>query len=182
MQTDPRTEFNPYAPPSATAELYSEAPVSDEFIPAERSTRLGALLLDGLVMLPALIPNFLMALSTGFAPRPVEPRDMSLVMTIGLGVVIFFGLLIYQWYLISTRGQSLGKKWLGIKIVRTNGEPVGFLHGVILRSWIITALGSIPYVGGFIHLVDALMIFGSERQCLHDQIAGTKVVLVLPQV
>jgi uncharacterized RDD family membrane protein YckC len=53
----------------------------------------------------------------------------------------------YQWYLISTTGQSLGKRWLGVQIVRVDGSPSGLRHGVILRSWILGALGNVPGVG-----------------------------------
>ncbi len=42
---------------------------------------------------------------------------------------------------------------------------------------------AIPVVGALYALVDALFIFGAEQRCLHDLIAGTKVVLAvdLPQ-
>ena len=52
----------------------------------------------------------------------------------GLMVLAFMG---YQWYLISTTGQSLAKRWMGIKIVRIDGTPVNFVNGVILRSWVM---------------------------------------------
>jgi hypothetical protein len=34
----------------------------------------------------------------------------------------------------------------------------------------------IPFLGNFIALVDALAIFTSERRCLHDLVANTKVI------
>jgi uncharacterized RDD family membrane protein YckC len=92
----------------------------------------------------------------------------------GLMVLSF---MIYQWYLIATTGQSLAKRWLGIKIVRLDGSPVGFVNGVILRSWVVGALSNIPILGTIIGLVNPLMIFGEERRCLHDHIAGTRVVV-----
>ena len=67
---------------------------------------------------------------------------------------------------------------LGMKIVKTDGSDVNFVSGVILRSWVTGALSNIPFIGGIIGLVDALMIFGEEHRCLHDHIAGTKVISV----
>jgi hypothetical protein len=36
----------------------------------------------------------------------------------------------------------------------------------------------IPFIGNFVNLADALFIFGEEHRCLHDHIAGTKVISV----
>ena len=89
---------------------------------------------------------------------------------------------IYQWYLISTTGQSLAKKWFRIRIVKTDNTGVDFVSGVLLREWVLGFVagainGVIPSAGSIVSLVDALMIFGSERRCLHDVIASTKVVI-----
>ena len=34
----------------------------------------------------------------------------------------------------------------------------------------------VPFVGGLVSLVDALLIFRDDRRCLHDEIADTIVV------
>jgi uncharacterized RDD family membrane protein YckC len=86
---------------------------------------------------------------------------------------------IYQWMLIARTGQSIGKKWLRIRIVKLDNSPVGFGDGVMLREWITRGISFIPCVGAIISLVGYLMIFGSERRCLHDRIAGTKVIKTL---
>ena len=39
-------------------------------------------------------------------------------------------------------------------------------------------LGQLPLVGGFIGLIDALLIFREEKNCLHDDLAGTRVILL----
>lgn len=84
---------------------------------------------------------------------------------------------LYTWYLISTRGQTIAKRWFGIKIVRDNGAPVGFVTGVIVRSWVMKTLCSVPYIGWCLLLpIECLMIFGNERRCLHDHIAATRVI------
>jgi uncharacterized RDD family membrane protein YckC len=78
---------------------------------------------------------------------------------------------------VATTGQSLGKKWLGIKIVKMDGTEVDLVSGVILRSWVIGGCTYIPYVGSCVWLLDALWIFGQEQRCLHDHIANTKVIV-----
>ncbi len=81
--------------------------------------------------------------------------------------------LVPQWVLVVDRGQSLGKLVMGIRIVRMDGAPVGFLHGVVLRSWITGSIWTCVY-GSL--LVDVVRIFWPDRRCLHDLLAGTKVV------
>jgi hypothetical protein len=43
------------------------------------------------------------------------------------------------------------------------------------------AIAMIPYVGNVIALIDVLMIFRTSRKCLHDDIAGTKVIVYQPR-
>ena len=86
---------------------------------------------------------------------------------------------IINWVLITQSGQSIGKKVIGTQIVKsgTFDEP-GFVTGVMLRNWIPSAISFVPCIGNIFGLVDALWIFGEERRCLHDLIAGTHVVRV----
>jgi uncharacterized RDD family membrane protein YckC len=82
-----------------------------------------------------------------------------------------------QWWLVVTSGQSIGKKLANTRIVRDDNSPVGFASGVVLREWVMVALGSIPVVGTLVALVDGILIFvGHEKKTLHDRIAGTKVI------
>jgi uncharacterized RDD family membrane protein YckC len=47
---------------------------------------------------------------------------------------------------------------------------------VLLRAILGGIIGAIPYLGGIYGLVDALFIFRDDRRCVHDHIAGTRVV------
>lgn len=166
--------YNPYAPPTPGADQSPQAQLygtGEDHILAGRGTRLAAALIDGALALGSALPGIILmaALSDG--------SDDSLIAG---GLVAVLGLLafgIYQIYLISTSGQSLAKRWLGIKIIKTDGMPCGFVHGVLLRSWVMGFIGQIPIVGPICSLVDPLLIFGDERRCLHDLIAGTKVII-----
>lgn len=157
--------FNPYAPPSTEAQYGHGfgADVHEDAILADRGTRLGARIVDNVLYVAAGVLGFLPGLLIG------EELAMA-----GGAVVAMLVLAVYQWILIATTGQSLAKKWLGIRIVRLDGSELGFLYGVVLRSWVIEFIGALFSP---VALVDALLIFGDERRCLHDHLAGTKVVV-----
>jgi uncharacterized RDD family membrane protein YckC len=161
---------NPYAPPSIGAQGPVWAQFGQVQLPlASPGARLGAHILDGFVYFGALLLMGLPAVALG--------PDASTV----LAVLGFFGVSIYQWYLLSTTGQSIGKKLLRIRVVKVDGSPVDFVSAVLLRSWAFFALvvvGSVLVIGAILPLVDALMIFGDEHRCLRDHLAGTKVVEV----
>lgn len=93
--------------------------------------------------------------------------------------------LVTQVLLLSLRGQSLGKLITGLRIERIDGTRAGFVNAWLLREAVITvgsmALSLLPFIGPIFlrpvyYLVDWCMIFRADRRCLHDLIAGTRVV------
>ena len=73
-------------------------------------------------------------------------------------------------------GQSLGKQFLGIRIVRTTGERLSLgralLRGVIGQGWLPLVL-----LSGIYTLVDAMIGFASnKRTAVHDLMSGTLVL------
>ena len=183
MQQQPGSNFNPYAPPTADVDQGLQLQ-SGEYVLAERGTRLGAVLIDGLLAVAAAAPAgiilaFMIFSATNGMTSLGDAEMMSYgVIAVGaLMVLMILAFMGYQWYLIATTGQTLAKRWLGIKIVRVDGSPLGFVNGVILRSWVTGMLSNIPMVGMIVGIVNPLMIFGEERRCLHDLIAGTRVIV-----
>ena len=83
---------------------------------------------------------------------------------------------IIQSYLLSTRGQSIGKIHCGIKIVRySDGGKVGFLRAVFLREIIFKIILFFSF--GLANWADIIMLFADkEHRTLHDRVAGTIVV------
>ena len=66
---------------------------------------------------------------------------------------------------------------MGVRIVDyTTGEIAGFVKAFLLRALVNGLIVGIPCLGAIYALVNVLFIFGDERRCLHDLIAGTKVV------
>ncbi|MCA9127032.1 MAG: RDD family protein [Planctomycetales bacterium] len=98
--------------------------------------------------------------------RAISPMAMVILYGIPLAVYVI------QWNLIATRGQTIGKFVTCIRIVTCAGQVPGFIRGVVVRNWLRALLCVIPLFG----LIDILCIFGSSRRCIHDFLAGTRVI------
>jgi uncharacterized RDD family membrane protein YckC len=90
-----------------------------------------------------------------------------------MGVAAFLAI---NGWLLATRGQTIGKMLLGLRIVRSDGSAASAGKVIGLRYGLCWLLAFIPLVGGLFGLIDALMIFRADRRCLHDLIADTIVV------
>jgi len=171
-----REDPKPFAAPVASVER--SAVQGTEL--AERGERLYARVLDDVIALGVFIPGLVVALGVTVGTEASSDDlfflPVPLVWALGVGLVAFFGVTFYQWYLIATRGQTIGKRVYKLRVVTTDGRPVGFVDGVLLREWVMGALTAIPLLGYALWVVDPLMIFGAERRCLHDVIASTKVI------
>jgi uncharacterized RDD family membrane protein YckC len=162
------SDDNRFAPPLAHV---------DDVVPAGpgtlagRGTRLGATLIDA--VLAGLVFGLLALVSPINVFKPNAGLGILLVQNVVLGFILF---LIVHGYLIATRGQTVGKALLKIRIVRSDGSPASFARIVGLRYLTTSVLAAIPVVGTIYGLVDVLLIFRASRRCLHDQIADTIVV------
>lgn len=168
---DPNS-VNPYQPPSPGVGYVMDLGTRpNELVLADIGTRFVGAMIDGLLYIPVVIPGFVIQIALG------DGEDLT-GLALGSMLVGVLGLAIAQWYMIATSGQSIAKRWLSMRIVRLDGSSVNFVHGVVLRSWLMGFLTNIPMVGAIVALVDGLMIFGNERRCLHDRIADTTVIKV----
>ena len=174
MGTDP---FNPYAAPENMDHAIA-APGELEL--ASLSERFSGAFLDGLLMLPVVLGvvfgyTFFAAQQGGISNTEsvVEQLVLSLISLV-VGLAWY---LILNGYLLAKRGQTIGKLAAGTRIVDFNtGELVPLIPLLLKRNLVIQMLSAVPFVGGFVSLADVLMIFRSSRRCLHDEIAGTKVI------
>ena len=92
----------------------------------------------------------------------------------GFAMLVLFGV---QLWMLVTRGQTIGKRALGVRIVRFEDEVnPGFVKVFLLRAVVPAFIGAVPYLGVLFTLTDICFIFREDRRCLHDLIAGTKVV------
>lgn len=130
---------------------------------ASRGSRLGAALIDGVI---GAVPYALVAADA--MPSPVQLA----------GAAALFALVGYQIYSVTTRGQTIGKRLLSIRVVLKdsllNG---GFVVNVLKRGLVTGLLNLIP---GFF-IIDSLFIFREDRRCVHDFIGGTVVINGQPE-
>jgi uncharacterized RDD family membrane protein YckC len=168
----PRPSSNPYAPPRAR--VRDIAAPKQQVVLAERSSRLGAAIVDGLIFsamvyIPLIIGT---VISAAGSEAGGEPNAVFLLLGFGLA---FAGFIVWTYLTVKqmgATGQSLAKKYFNIKVVRSDGSPASLSNLIWKRNVVNWLLGIIPMYG----LVEVLFIFGEERKCLHDKIADTIVV------
>jgi uncharacterized RDD family membrane protein YckC len=163
---------NPYAAPEAELEFIPEMSGLNL---ATRGRRLIAALIDWLIGFA-----FQMSLYAAFTFN-VRPGVASFSMLlIGLPILEFLFFLAVHGYLLKKIGQTVGKKLTGIRIVDLDGDVPSFGRLIGLRYLPIFLIMRIPFIGPFSRLLDVLFIFRSDRRCLHDLLAGTRVVTAWP--
>ncbi len=100
-----------------------------------------------------------------------------------LDIILFFATLIIGyiiWWLFTlSRGQTPGKRLLGIRVIRADGTPSGlgwtFLREFGMKGVVVGLLGEV--VGPIPLVLDLLWAFWDrDRQTLHDKIVKTVVV------
>jgi uncharacterized RDD family membrane protein YckC len=138
---------------------------------ADVSDRIAASILDGIVLAGPIFTLALVAYVLGLEGQPYEDV-MVLVFA-----AWFLGVCVYQWFWIATDGTTIGKRKMGIWIVRDDGTRAGAWRALVVRQWFLaiprTLLGGL---GTALVLLDLAMVLGERRKCLHDWLAGTVVV------
>lgn len=146
---------------------------------AGRWQRLGAVLLDSIIGFIFCLPGGAMMMAAGALSARSGRNPNAALMVAGMGVLglCILALLAIQIYLLVTRGQTIGKKLLDIKIVTYPDEAnPGFVKAWLLRSFVNGLIAGVPVLGGIYSLVDICFIFRDDKRCIHDLIAGTQVV------
>ncbi|MFC7451308.1 RDD family protein [Rhodococcus daqingensis] len=166
-----------YAPPPPPAYPY-----------ASWWSRVGAYLLDRIVV---PLPGYLLAalgaviafkdarsVTTGYSGDYYYETETELTNVNGLGIAIMvagilLALAILVWNMVFRQGgtgQSLGKKWLGISVVReADGRPLG--AGMAFVRWLLLwILGDLCFLNFLWPLWDP------RHRCWHDMLVSSVVV------
>lgn len=151
-----------------------------EDILASRMDRLAASLIDSIIIgLPVIILWIILMVYSGvdsissFAQQFLESRFTYSLLFLVSGQVLYAAV---NSRLLIKSGQTIGKKFLDIRIVDEKGNIPEFTKSYGMRTLLPAVIGVIPYFGGYFSFIDTLFIFSRSRRCLHDHIAGTKVV------
>lgn len=175
------TPSNNYAPPQSAV---ADVSTGDEaFERASRGSRLLAVILDSIIFTIPLSVSYATTFRTILADRASAGNPFHVWATMyATGVPFYIGSLInlvllgITAMLVYKNGQTIAKKLLGIKVVRTDGSRASFARIFWLRNVLNTVIMFVPLFGGLYSLVDSLMIFGKARRCCHDLIADTIVI------
>lgn len=99
----------------------------------------------------------------GFAVGSTQATGLGSLVGFIIAVAYFFGLEAIQ-------GATLGKRILGIRVVKTDGSPIGWSESIIRNLLRIVD-------GLFGYLVGAILVWTSpQRQRLGDRLAKTVVI------
>jgi uncharacterized RDD family membrane protein YckC len=171
---------NAYAPPKANV---ADVSPGDANTLASRLARLGAAILDGFIVAVLIYTPIIVGGGMGSALG--EMMRTSSVMAFwalfvsraGLvSLLLFIGWAVITFRFVAANGQTIAKKLVGIKVVRSDGSRATVARIFWLRNVVNSLISMIPLLGGLYALIDMLFIFTERRQCLHDKIADTIVV------
>lgn len=177
------SDENPYSPPQTDLNGPSGVPTGQsggdgasgpEAEPADRMVRLLGAFIDAILLMIFVVPAMWFG---GYI-------ESAMSGSVGLGQIILwtaisFGIFVLQQaYPLYVRGQTWAKWLLDIRIVDLEGRQPEFWRLIVLRYLVPQILQSVPIAGGAFTMANALFIFGEQRRCLHDYIAGTRVINV----
>lgn len=164
-------DANPYQPPEAS--LTDERTGQGEAAMATPRQRFIAAVLDGIIGMVLVFPLISAAGMFDYAEQGETP---PFLFTLGMTAIGFLAFILVHGYFLKQNGQTIGKKIMGIKITGLDNEVPSLSKILFARYLPISLVTLIPVAGNFLPLVDSLFIFRSDRRCIHDLIAGTKVV------
>ena len=169
---DNSTPSQHYAPP--TAEV-ADVSASGQAQLAGRGARLAGAIIDGVILLGLWWVVGLVTPWNIFSPKLAAAGFLALIGIQLLGLLLFA---LVNGYLLMTRGQTVGKMLLGMRIVRPDGSAASPGRIIGLRYAVGWLLSALPAVGMVYALIDCLLIFRADRRCVHDMIADTIVVKI----
>ncbi|HYM58381.1 MAG TPA: RDD family protein [Solirubrobacteraceae bacterium] len=175
------------APPGAGGTVpafqAAEPPMLGQYVLASWGSRVGAQLIDGLIIGVGALVLFLVfgaVFSVGFAASD-ETGIASVIVGLILWVVcVAIVALLYAPALMArTNGKTIGRSATNIRVVRTSGEPITFgfamLREVAVKALLFGIAGS--FTVGIANVLDVLWpLWDEENRALHDFIVQTRTV------
>lgn len=172
-----REPSEPTNPPGGDEPHVGQELPGRERVLASRGVRLGAFVLDQLIVgFSAAVVVFVLGMDEELMRVMAGEELPSGSLLVRIFIVQVGVHLALNGYLLGSRGQTIGKMLVGIRIVEAKGGalvPLPKLYGV--RELLPKAIFALPNVGPLMMLADALFIFGDARRCVHDYLCDTVV-------
>jgi uncharacterized RDD family membrane protein YckC len=144
---------------------------------AGRLERLAAVLIDALI---GIIPGVAALAYSGGLESALRGQPLTTQQALLLAVWSWGCFLAVNSYLLFKRGQTVGKYLLHVRIVDLKGGIAPFWRVILLRYLLIPAVAQLGVLGQLLSTADCLLIFQKSRRCLHDILAGTRVIKARP--
>jgi len=181
---------NPFETSHIQGDFAETVERADGEVLADRGNRLVASIVDALLVMCITLP---IQLVTGQLQMAAAQKAQPVMLELLVNLSGIAAMLVLHGWMLTSRGQSLGKRLLGIQIVdyRDNGL-LPFARVILIRSLWLAPFGLVstflPLAGkaivgiivGLLSITDSLLIFGQARRCLHDTLAGSIVVKYRP--
>ena len=146
--------------------------MTTEVVLASRFKRLVATLIDA-VLVPTL--TIFLVMVFGVVEHAEDFADSYWMLHVLFLAVASY--LVLNGYWLIRRGQTVGKRVMGIALRSVDGKKLNFWRYVFLRGVFFALMFTIVYpFTALFPLIDHLLIFSKQRRCLHDYAAGTIVV------
>ena len=157
-----------YSPPESQLEKPETGPQL-----ASRWSRFWGAMIDGLIGMAISMPVLIMV---GYWDRAMAQQitPMETVMGAIFGFTMF---IVVHGYFLSRDGQTIGKKLVGTRIVSAESNELLPLWKILFARYLpISVVANIPLAGTGLLIVNYLFIYRKDKRCLHDLVAGTKVI------
>lgn len=147
--------------------------MAKNFQVASRWKRLWASLIDTIIMMIIVFPIMYF---TGAFENIAQGYQPSMGYNIAMGFVGLIVFALINFKLLISNGQTVGKKILNIKIITLEGDLPDFNNHILKRYLVYFLPAQLLIVGQIFSFVNILFIFGKQKRCIHDFVAGTKVI------
>lgn len=157
----------PAGPIAAEAEAVSARVSKGGFWIRTMAYLIDTVILEFLSLILMLVGMLAMSVGPAGLPAMDEERIMGLLVPYYLFSTIVT--IVYFTYFHGSVGQTPGKMLCGLKVVRINGEPLGY--GRAFLRWAGYLPSSLIFGLGFLWIA-----WDRRKQAWHDKIAGTHVI------
>lgn len=155
-----------------------QGPATDA-VNASPGKRFAAQFLNGLMFfIPVLILLFGFLLSGGLGMLSGEDIVTSIAMILSLAIagLSFIAIVITNFVMLLKHSQSIGKYWMKIQIVSIEDDRPADAAKTILLRFLVNGFLTTIFSWTLYPIIDPLFVFREDRRCIHDLIAGTRVI------